>query len=128
MRPVLFCLCLLALTSCSAGNAGIYPGPTRVPAITNIIMPDGPLVHDAVVEFVVEWDDGLSPFRVAWDFGAGGNPSIVTSGAFENNHTADVAMVNETGAPVTYECTVVVEDDFLACSTETFTFTVEPSA
>lgn len=127
MRNLLICLALMALLGCTSGNTGIYEDPVFRPTLGAISIPAGPLTHNAVVDFTVDWQDGRAPFVVTWNFGFGGLPAIVSSGSFNNTHTATVAVLNDTGAPVTYDGIVLIEDEYGDTVSGSFTYTVQPA-
>lgn len=120
-------LAVMLCAGCSSGNPGLYAAPVFLPQIETVALPEGPLVAATPAEFAVTWLHGREPFTVTWNFGAGADPTIISTTATERTHTVYVTLVNETDQPELHSGGVTVQDFAGESSSATFSYTVEPA-
>ena len=127
-QTLLCALLVLVVAGCgSTGQTGLFPGPVWLPEIETLKVPSGSFSHGDTAEFEVVWTGGRSPFTVFWDFGDGGEPNEIESGAFEQHQAISVTLVNAGTVPQRYEGTVRIVDQTNNTVSGTFNFTVDPA-
>ena len=124
-KPIILALLLMACAGCASPNSGLYTGPTYLPQITSVIVPQETVAHGSTVNLAVEWIQGREPFTVTWYIGDDEEgESFPVAG---RSHSFELTAVNAGVKDTTLIGLVEVKDAGGNPVVESFSFTIAPA-